>query len=126
MRNERTQTAKKVRAAQKTEITEHIIYHKLSRSTKDVRNKEVLLRISQDELRHYNFWKEYTKHVERPNWIKVWAYYLISRILGLTFGIKLMERGEGAAEDDYRKMANIVPHALDIAKEEDEHEQEER
>jgi len=122
MRNELAQTYKKIKAAQKTEITEHIIYRKLSRSTKDARNKEVLLRISQDELRHYNLWREYTKNIERPNWIKVWAYYLVSRIFGLTFGIKLMEYGEGAAEDNYRKMADIVPRALEIAKEEDEHE----
>ncbi len=113
---------KKVRAVQKGEITEHYIYQRLSQSTKDAHNKEILLRISEDEIRHYKVWKDYTKQDEKPNWIKVWLYYLVSKIFGLTFGIKLMERGEGEAQVTYGAIAHSVPQALDIAKEEDVHE----
>jgi len=119
----RAQIDKKVKAAQKGEITEHIIYQKLAQSTKDAHNKEVLLQISRDEMRHYNLWKDYTKREEKPNWIMVWMYYLVSRIFGLTFGIKLMERGEGKAQAVYRDISDSVPQALDIAVEEDEHEE---
>jgi VIT1/CCC1 family predicted Fe2+/Mn2+ transporter len=118
-----TQVDKIVRAAQKSEITEHIIYQKLSQVTKEGHNRKILLRISGDEKRHYNLWKDYTQRTEKPDWIKVWMYYLVSRVFGLTFGIKLMERGEGKAQETYRDIADSVPQALDIAKEEDEHEE---
>lgn len=116
--------SKKLAIAQKNEITENIIYQKLSRATKDSHNKEVLLSISNDELKHYNFWKQYTKHEEKPNRRKVWFYYIISRILGITFGIKLMETGEGQAGITYRDIAKDIPGAMDIASEEGEHENE--
>jgi VIT1/CCC1 family predicted Fe2+/Mn2+ transporter len=53
----------------------------------------------------------------------VWVFYLISRIFGLSFGLKLMEHGEGKAQATYRAISDSVPQALDIAREEDEHEQ---
>jgi hypothetical protein len=71
----------KLRTVQKTEITEHLIYHKLSRSTKDPHNSETLSKISRDEMKHYSLWKEYTGRNEKPDLIKVWVYYLISKIL---------------------------------------------
>lgn len=113
---------KKLRTVQKTEITEHLIYHKLSRSTKDRLNIETLSKISRDEMKHYVLWKEYTGRDEKPDIIKVWLYYLVSKILGLTFGIKLMEKGEGKAQRTYLDISARIPQALDIAKEEDEHE----
>lgn len=41
--------------AQKNEVTEHFIYKKLAQIVKQPNNKEVLRRISNDELRHYEF-----------------------------------------------------------------------
>ena len=75
-------------------------------------------------MRHYTIWKEYTGKDEKPVLIRVWLYYLVSRILGLTFGIKLMERGEGKAQDMYHEISRSIPRAKDIALEEDEHEDE--
>jgi VIT1/CCC1 family predicted Fe2+/Mn2+ transporter len=115
---------KKVRTAQKNEITEHIIYHKLSLATKDSHNREILMKISRDEMKHYTIWKKYTGSDEKPAWARIWIYYLISRVLGLTFGIKLMERGEGEASDLYHEISLTIPQAKDIALEEDEHEDE--
>jgi len=118
-----TRVEKTVRAMQKGEITEHYIYQKLSQATKDAHNRDILQRISGDEMRHYNLWQDYTRRAEKPDWVRVWVYYLVSRVFGLTFGIKLMERGEGKAQETYRDIADSVPQALDIAKEEDEHEE---
>jgi VIT1/CCC1 family predicted Fe2+/Mn2+ transporter len=114
----------RITTAQKGEITEYIIYKKLAGVTKDPRNSEVLLRIARDELRHYNFWKKITGIKVKPGWMRIWQYYLVSRVFGLTFGIKLMEWGEGKAQINYRDIASSVPEALDIAGEEDEHEAE--
>jgi len=118
---ENIQTDKKVRTAQKREITEQLIYKKLSRIVKNPHNRDILLKISKDELKHYNLLKDYTKQKVKPNRTQVWLYYLLSRIFGLTFGIKLMERGEDTAQIIYRKLASSFPRAVDIAEEEDEH-----
>ena len=115
---------KRLVTAQKGEITEHVIYKKLSQGMKDAHNKEVLERISQDELRHYTLWKKLTNDEVKPDWIKVWGYYFISRILGLTFGIKLMEKGEGKAQITYQDIAMSIPEASDVVKEEHGHEDE--
>jgi len=108
--------------AQKNEITEHFIYEKLSQSIKDKHNKKVMKQISKDELKHHNFWKKFTNEDVGPNKFKIWWYYLISRIFGITFGIKLMEAGEESAQVTYSKIAKHVPSAKKIVKDEDEHE----
>jgi len=92
--------------AQKNEITEHFIYEKLAQSIKDPHNKEVLRRIANDELKHYDFWKEYTHRNVKPNKLTVWKYFLISKILGITFGIKLMEKGEESVKATYEESPN--------------------
>lgn len=115
-------TKKKLLSAQRAEITEHFIYEKLSQSTKDSHNKEILKRISSDELEHHNVWKEYTGEDVKPAKLKILMYYLISRILGITFGIKLMEKGEEQAEETYEEISKVVPAAKEIAKDEHEHE----
>lgn len=108
--------------AQKNEITEHFIYDKLSKSVKDEHNKKILKQISEDELRHQNFWKKYTDQEVKPDKFKIWWYYLISRIFGITFGIKLMEKVEGKAQAIYEEISKYVPAAIDIEKDEKEHE----
>ena len=109
-------------AAQRNEITEHLVYRKLAQAVKSPHNAEVLNRISDDEHRHYRVWKGHTREDVQPSRFKVWAYCLIARLFGVTFGIKLMERGEGMARDSYRELPDSVPEAMQIADEEDEHE----
>jgi len=116
------ETKKALLTAQRNEITEHFIYDKLSQSTKNPHNREILKRISSDELEHYNFWKKYTHEDVKPDNLEIWKYFLISRILGITFGIKLMERGEQQAQVVYEKISKSVPVAKSIVKDEDEHE----
>ena len=113
-----------IAAAQRNEITEHYIYEKLAAVVKDSHNREVLTQISRDELDHYNFWKEYTGKDIAPNTLRIWMYFLISRIFGLTFGIKLMEKGEEKAQETYEKISESIPSARTIIKDEDEHEKE--
>ena len=112
--------------SQKNEITEHFIYDKLSQSEKDSHNKKILKNISDDERKHYHFWKKYTHEDVEPDKLKIWWYYLISRIFGITFGIKLMERGEEDAQVTYGKIAKHIPSAKSIVKDEDEHEKNSR
>ncbi len=110
-------------AAQKNEITEHFIYKKLARGTKKKHNRDILNKIAEDELEHYEFWKTHTKTDVNPDVFKIWIYFLTAKIFGLTFGVRLMERGESMAQVNYNKIAKEIPEAAHIAEDEDEHEQ---
>lgn len=107
---------------QRNEITESVIYRNLASALKDKTNSGLLKEISSDESRHYEFWKKFTGEDVPPDRIKIFFYLLISRVLGLTFGVKLMERGEGQAQDTYSKLKQIDPEVETIIKDEDEHE----
>jgi VIT1/CCC1 family predicted Fe2+/Mn2+ transporter len=67
-------------------------------------------------------WRQYTQEDVKPNRFNIWKYYWISRILGFTFGVKLMERGEEGAQENYEQLQGIIPEADAIAREENEHE----
>lgn len=107
---------------QKNEITEHYIYKKLSRWVQQAENQQVLKDIASDELRHYHTWKKYTKQDVAPDPLKIALYYWISRIFGLTFGVKLMERGEQDAQGSYDRIQEEIPEAAAISHEENQHE----
>jgi len=109
--------------AQRNEITEHRIYNRLANREKDPRNARVLRRIAKDELRHYGFWKKHTGREVKPARWQVFKFYWLARILGLTFSIKLMERGEGQAQVTYGRIARSIPEARRVAEDEDRHEQ---
>lgn len=105
-------------------MTEHLIYGRLARATRHVGNAQVLERISGEEMGHYQLWRSITGLAVRPNPIKVFFYYWVARVFGLTFGIKLMERGEGAAQVTYARVAAQIPEARSIAEDEERHEHE--
>jgi len=113
---------KAILTAQRSEITEHLIYDKLAQSIGDTHNKGILQHISSDELKHYTFWKGCTQEDVGPDRLKIWKYFLISRIFGITFGIKLMERGEAQAQATYEEISKFVPAAKSIVLDEHEHE----
>ena len=114
----------KITRMQHDEITEYHIYNKLAERTKDEDNKKILEDIAEDELRHYKFWNERTKKDIKPKKWKIYFYYFIAVIFGLTFGIKLMERGEEEAQDKYEELIEKFEGAEKILNDEEEHEQE--
>ncbi|MFX1505866.1 MAG: VIT1/CCC1 transporter family protein, partial [Promethearchaeota archaeon] len=104
------------------EITEYFIYKRLSQTIKDPDNQKILNQIAEDELKHYTFWKQYTQQEVRPSRLKKWLYYIIARIFGLTFGIRLMELGEGQAQVFYSTITKTIPEAQSVIDEEEAHE----
>ena len=108
---------------QRTEITEYHIYKRLSKKVSPPENARIIERIAEDELRHYNGWKKYTNQDVEPRWFYVWFYYIISVLFGFTFGIKLMEQGEEAAQESYASVARDIPEAEKFQHEEDAHEE---
>lgn len=106
---------------QRNEITEHAVYKSLAQKTKGG-NAEVLKRISEDELRHYNEWKKFTQTDVKPNQLTSLKFLVISAILGLTFTTKMMENGEKHAQKAYADVVSVVPDAKRILEDETAHE----
>ena len=108
---------------QKSEITEHYIYSKLAKISRDEHNKEVLKQISNDELNHHNTWHDITKKKVKPSKWKIYQYSIIAKLLGLTFALRFMERNEVDAQEFYNQIAQTYPQAKKIQKDEIAHEQ---
>jgi len=114
---------KQVLEFQRTEITEYHIYKRLSKRINSPENAEILAKIAEDELRHYNSWKKYTNEEVQPRWFFVWFYYIVGMLFGFTFGVKLMEQGEQAAQANYEAITREIPEAAKYQHEEDVHEE---
>ena len=107
---------------QKGEITEYHIYRRFAAVQKDPHNREVLLRMAEEEHSHYRILKRYTGKDPNPDWLRVWIYSVTASLFGLTFGVKLMEKRENEAIDSYGEIARMIPEAERVLSQEKEHE----
>ncbi len=106
---------------QKDELTGCKVYRILAGRQKDEHNKNILNRIADDEQSHYATYAKMTgKQVHASKW-EVFKYSFLSLILGPTFGIKLMEKGEVEHQALYAKLANL-PEIPPIIADEEKHE----
>ena len=112
-----------IRRMQQNELTESVIYEKIAAFAKGDENKETLRRLAREEKAHYQIWKKYTGIEMKPETGKVLKYTLIARILGFTFAVKLMERGEENAQEEYALLAQEVEESVEIRRQEEEHEE---
>lgn len=108
---------------QKSEITEHEIYKNLAKRVHGLKSRRILSQIADDEMRHYNVWKTYTRRDVAPNRIKVWFFTVISMVFGFTFAIKLMENSEKRANLLYSRFPGSFKEVNGIIRDEEEHEQ---
>ncbi len=108
---------------QKDELTGHETYKRLSGAIKDEHNSQVIADIAETESAHYAIFRAYTGKDVAPSRFKALVFYLLARVLGLTFGIKLMERGEEHAQAEYASMINDVPELASILADEEAHEE---
>ena len=111
-----------IRKMQQSELTESVIYEKIAAFAKGEENKATLLRLAREEKAHYEIWKKYTAEEMKPESGKVLKYTLLARILGFTFAVKLMEKGEEGAQDEYEKLMQEVEESAQIRQQEMEHE----
>ena len=111
-----------IKKMQQNELNESFIYKAISKFAKGDVNKETLLRLSEEEHAHYCIWKKYTNKELKPQKMKIAFYKWMARILGFTFAVKLMEKGEEIAQREYEEIAKEVPESREIRKQEEEHE----
>ncbi|MFA6992677.1 MAG: VIT1/CCC1 transporter family protein [Candidatus Gracilibacteria bacterium] len=113
---------KSVLRVQQNEITEYHVYRKLAAVSKHDKNAEVLRKIADDEHSHYEFWKGITKreiHYSKPRY---YFYVTLARIFGLTFGVRLMEKGEKFAQETYKHLIGDFPQVAKVLADEERHE----
>jgi VIT1/CCC1 family predicted Fe2+/Mn2+ transporter len=107
---------------QVNEITEHRIYSRLAKSIKNPANRKVVARIAVDEMRHYGKLKAVTGADAKPKRGRVIFYYIVSRVFGLSFGLKLMEKGEKLAYRAYGVLAKKTAALRSVSLDEQKHE----
>ncbi|MFO7612646.1 MAG: rubrerythrin family protein, partial [Clostridia bacterium] len=111
-------------ADQQDEITAHHLYNRIAGIVKDEKNSLIIRRIAGDEIKHYNRLRALTKKEIKPQKAKIFMFFWLARILGLTFVIKLLEKGEGKAVKAYSKDSGEFKDMLVIIEDEERHEAE--
>ena len=111
-----------IKQMQQNELNESVIYKKIAKFAKGEENKKTLERLSAEEYAHYEIWKTYTGLEMKPKKAKVFKYTFIAKLLGFTFAVKLMERGEEMAQEKYELLAKEVAESTHIREQEEEHE----
>jgi len=84
---------KTIGSFQKNEVTEYHIYQRLAAIVRDEKNAGVLGEMASEELAHSRIWQGYTGEEKGPDHLRTWWYVILARLLGITFAIKMMERG---------------------------------
>lgn len=112
---------KKLKELQRGEITEYEVYIKLA-GLHDGEERKILLQLAEEERKHYEFFRGYSKSDILPDRFMVWRVYLLTRIFGLTFGLKSMESWEESVQREYREILHLIPEIADVIKDEERHE----
>lgn len=119
-----TNTRRTIEGAARNEISEFYIYHNIAKRTKNDNNRKVLEEIADQEKEHYEQWTKILGKEIAPSRFKIWFYTTLSALLGLSFSLKLMEKGEGLSQKLYEELSSEYPEALAIFKDEQKHEEE--
>lgn len=109
--------------AQRSEISEYHIYRHLARLVKNKPDADILRSIADDELRHYEIIKEQTMVSVSPSRWRIWFYFILARVFGYTFALRLMEKKEDQAQINYQEVAEQSSPIAEIERDEFEHEQ---
>jgi VIT1/CCC1 family predicted Fe2+/Mn2+ transporter len=108
---------------QQAEVTDHIIYSRMARGEKDPQNRAVLERIAAEEVDHAAIWQKYTGRSVQPNRLHIIWYSLLGWLMGYTFVIRLMEKGEYTTGKNYSRLLEEIPEAAGIIEDEQRHEE---
>ncbi|MBZ4682657.1 MAG: hypothetical protein PWP46_335 [Fusobacteriaceae bacterium] len=117
-----------IRKFMQEEYEGYLVYKKLAKFEKNPENSKILDNIGEEELKHLDTWKTLLNEKPKARIFKVWFYIFVARFLGLTFGIKLMERNEDKGKNAYldvlknnldKDLANNIQNMIN---DEDKHE----
>lgn len=113
-----------IKKFQKLEITGYHVYRIVARhQKKNKENFEILNRIADEEQKHYNWLKKLSGEDVTPSQCTIFWFRMVSKILGPTFAIKLLEKAEEADQKAYQEIISL-PQVMQIIEDEEEHERE--
>lgn len=115
---------KTIEKAQKDEGKDSLLYAYMAKREKNAHNKQLLEQMSKDEAKHALVWKNITKKELKPKKISVLWFKIVTVIMGFTFVVKTMEKGEQLAQGKYNKMKEELPEAAKVLEDEERHEKE--
>ncbi len=113
------QLKNRILRAQKEEMTEYAVYKNLALWVKNKAHADILQKIADEEMAHYNYFKAITNEDVQPDAMKAAYFSGMAKMFGLNFGLKLMEQAEHMAVDIYSSMKSLVPNIETIIKEEE-------
>ncbi len=113
---------KQIKTLQKHELIDYYVYKAIAKRMKNTENKAILEQIAQQEKVHYDMWTSYLEKLKNTYKLRVFVYQLMNFLLGFTFTLKLMEKGEGKSKKFYDSISEYIHEATAIAKEEEKHE----
>ena len=111
-----------LRSQIRNELTEEIVYTHLAALEEAGHNRDLLLQIAESERSHAGRLGTLIGETGQPHRFQAWRNVFFAHLCGLTFGLKMMENGEGNAGQKYRLFGKDAPELLTIAKDEDGHE----
>ncbi|MBI2463795.1 VIT1/CCC1 transporter family protein [Candidatus Peregrinibacteria bacterium] len=123
MKNDKRKIESQILEAQRLELTEHLIYKNLIDVVKREDDRKVLKKIADEEYQHFLFWAGKSGEEVSPYRLKVFFYTWMSRIFGLNFGLRLMEKEEAGAQEDFDVLKTLDPEVEKIIQQEVEHEE---
>lgn len=108
--------------SQKDEETDSLIYEFMAKKDKNEENKRILRRMAIEEREHAKMWRSFTKQDVKPDMKLVWWYKFLTIVMGFTFVMKIIQKGEVSATSKYAHIIDEVPEAKKIAEDEHRHE----
>lgn len=118
-------TATVMGAVRKAQVDEDLgakVYAFMAAREKNEDNKRVLTQMSNDERLHERAWHEVTGEDLNASGLKVLWLKLLTIVLGFTFVVKSMEKGEEMAVASYSGLQKELPQAADMLADERRHE----
>ncbi|MDA4118915.1 MAG: rubrerythrin family protein [Thaumarchaeota archaeon] len=95
------------------ELTEHVIYSRLAASyaSKKPDFAKALNNLAAAEKRHYELWKKFAdgKATTKPNDGRIRLIKFLRTILGTTFAVKFLEKGERKTIAKYKSIRHLIP-----------------
>ena len=107
---------------QKEEENGAIIYDYMARHERDGKNSAILSGMAAQEREHALIWGCYSGKKVGPNLFRVWWYMVLTRLLGYTFVLKLMEKDESLTVKEYSSLVDEIPEMRSIIEQEETHE----
>lgn len=118
--DEKTLTA--IKNFQQAEVNDALIYAEIADGLKNEHDIKLIRKLSHDETKHAEFWREYTGEMPEPQMGQIKWHRFLSKVLGYTFVIKRKEKDEDQGIKDYSKLIGIIPGVEELVKDETDHE----